>query len=230
MVRAELEKQGLAENTVIIFSSDNGYSEGVHGFSGKCLPYEEPSRSPMIIYDPRRPGNGARTPAVTAGIDVAPTLLDLAGLPIPANMDGKSLLPLLENKEPRVREFLPLMQLFGSAPTLSLAVVSEDWKYIYWAYEDDGMEAVEELFLNSKDPREMTNLAADPESRQQLEEMRSAYDAQLVHWKGNALNYNDYAQYADVFNREIEWDAKKDLYHKSAISNYKKELKSKKEQ
>ncbi len=227
MIRAELKERGLADNTIIILTSDNGYSEGTHGFSGKCLPYEEPSRAPMIIFDPHQPANGSRIKAVTAGIDVAPTLLELAGFPIPGNMDGKSLLPLLEKKETRVREFLPLMQLFGSAPTLSLAVVSEEWKYIYWAFEGDGMKATEELFNNSRDPSEMTNLATNPEFKEQLEKMRKQYDAQLVHWKTEAVDYNDYAQYADIFDRTVPWETKKDRYHRASMGNYKKEMETK---
>ncbi len=227
MIRAELKERGLADNTIIILTSDNGYSEGAHGFSGKCLPYEEPSRAPMIIFDPNQPANGSRIKAVTAGIDVAPTLLELAGVPIPENMDGKSLLPLLEKKEVRVRGFLPLMQLFGSAPTLSLAVVSEEWKYIYWAFAGDGMKATEELFNNDRDPLEMTNLASNPEFKEQLEKMRKQYDAQLIHWKTEAVDYNDYAQYAEIFDRTVPWETKKDRYHRASMGNYKKEIETK---
>ena len=227
MIRDELEKRGLANNTVIVLTSDNGYSEGAHGFSGKCLPYEEPSRAPMIIYDPRQPANGSRISALTAGIDVAPTLLDMAGVPIPGNMDGKSLLPLLEKKKRRVREYLPLIQLYGSAPTLSLSIVSEDWKYIYWAYAGDGMKPVEELFHISKDPLEMHNLAKNPEFRPVLETMRRQYDLQLARWKSNAVKYNDYAQYAEVFDRSVPWEDKKNLYHRAAIKSYEKEKKVK---
>jgi len=226
MIRQELEERGLTDRTVIVLTSDNGYSEGAHGFSGKCLPYEEPSRSPMIIYAPHRPANGSRIKAVTAGIDVAPTLLNLAGVPIPENMDGKSLLPLLEGKTARVRDVLPLMQLYGSAPTHSLAVVSEDWKYVYWAFEGDGMEATEELFHNQNDPLEMVNLATNPEFREQLELMRKKYSAQLVRWKANAVVYNGYSQYAQIFDRTVPWAEKKDLYRPAPMGSYQKEMKA----
>lgn len=176
MIRENLESQGLAKNTIIILSSDNGYSEGAHGFSGKCLPYEEPSRAPLIIFDPRDTHAGTRIATITAGIDMAPTMLGMAGLPIPENMDGKSLIPLLNGKTDTVHESLPLMQLFGSAPTRSLALVTDEWKYIYWPFEDGEMKATEELFHLSKDPLEMTNLASNPENQFKLEEMRKYYD------------------------------------------------------
>ena len=226
MIRQELEERGLADNTVIILTSDNGYSEGAHGFSGKCLPYEEPSRAPMIIYDPlHSAAKGSRIKAVTAGIDVAPTLLELAGLPIPENMDGKSLLPLLKKNRARVREVLPLIQLYGSAPTLSLGMVSEDWKYVYWAFEGDGMTATEELFHMSKDPLEMANLAKNPEFQKQLEWMRKQYDEKLVHWKNDGVNYNNYSSYVKIFNRTVPWEEKKDLYPKAPLASYQKEIK-----
>lgn len=227
MIRASLEEQGLADNTVIILTSDNGYSEGAHGFSGKCLPYEEPSRAPMVIFDPRNPGQGKHIKAVTAGLDVPPTLLGMAGLDVPDYMDGENLQPLLAGEKERVRETLPLMQLFGSAPTLSLAVVSEDWKYIYWAYEGDGMVASEELFNPSRDASEMKNLAANPEYSEQLGTMRKAYDVQITLWKQNALDFNDYSQYGTIFDRSVPWETKSGLYHRAAMGNYKKETQGK---
>ena len=224
MIRKELVKQGLADNTVIILSSDNGYSEGVHGFSGKCLPYEEPSRAPLIIFDPRNPKNGRRVNTITAGIDLAPTMLKMAGLAIPTNMDGVDLQPLLTDQKSKVHDFLPLMQLFGSAPTQSLAVVTDEWKYIYWGFEDGEVKATEELFHLSKDSLEMTNLAQNPEYEAKLNEMRQKYDAQLTHWKATAVDYNDYQNYATIFDRTVSWQDKKDLYAKASMSTYQKEI------
>ena len=68
MIREGLEREGLAENTVIIFTSDNGYNSGSHGFGDKVIPYEEGSKSPLIIYDPRLPKQhaGKVSEAVTA--------------------------------------------------------------------------------------------------------------------------------------------------------------------
>ena len=76
MIREELVRQGLDRNTVIIFTSDNGYNAGSHGFGDKVLPYEEASKAPLIIYDPRLPAgkNGQACAAVTGNIDLAPTL------------------------------------------------------------------------------------------------------------------------------------------------------------
>ena len=154
MIRDELEKQGIAENTVVIYTSDNGYICGSHGYGSKVLPMEESSRVPLMIYDPRSSNSGKqlRSAALTGNIDFAPTMLELAGLPIPENMDGVSLLPLVKDPSVDVREQLALMNLYGEEPTRSLSVLTKDWKYNYWWYGDEEMEPTEELFDLSNDP------------------------------------------------------------------------------
>ena len=124
MIREELQAQGLSENTVILFLTDNGYNCGSHDFGGKVMPYEEGSRSPMIVYDPRHPvsGKGMRSKSVVGNTDIAPTILDLAGVPIPDIMDGKSLMPLLDDPGLKLRESLLLINVWGSEPTHALTV------------------------------------------------------------------------------------------------------------
>ena len=115
MIREALEQEGLADDTVIIFTSDNGYNSGSHGFGDKVIPYEEGSKSPLIIYDPRLPPQRAGTvsEAVTANVDMAATIFALAGVAAPDGIDGKNLLPLLTNPSGQVRDVLPLVQLLG---------------------------------------------------------------------------------------------------------------------
>src|SRR5262249_25733899 len=93
MIRDGLDRMGLAENTVIIFTSDNGYNPGSHGFGDKVIPYEEGSKSPLIIYDPRLPEEhaGAVSEALTANVDMPATLFALAGVPAPPDIDGRNL-------------------------------------------------------------------------------------------------------------------------------------------
>src|SRR5690606_32664538 len=88
-IREELEAQGVADNTVVIFTSDNGFFCGSHFFQGKALPYEESARAPLIIHDPRQPAarRGARCASLTGSIDLALTMLALAGVEVPENMD-----------------------------------------------------------------------------------------------------------------------------------------------
>ena len=95
---AELETCGLASNTVVIFTSDNGEFLGERGLAGKWFMYEESIRTPLIICDPRSPARkrGRSETALTLNLDFAPTMLELAGVQPPAAMQGRSLIPLIK--------------------------------------------------------------------------------------------------------------------------------------
>ena len=82
MILEALKETGTAQNTVVIYTSDNGFLCGSHGYGSKVLPYEESVRVPMIIFDPRHvsAGKRLRSDALTGNIDIAPTILELAGL------------------------------------------------------------------------------------------------------------------------------------------------------
>ncbi|MCK5940566.1 MAG: sulfatase-like hydrolase/transferase, partial [Planctomycetes bacterium] len=92
-ILAELERKGLADDTVVVFTSDNGYFLGERGLAGKWLIYEESIRVPLIVHDPRAPAarRGVVSDAMALNVDLAPTLLALAGVVAPADYDGRSL-------------------------------------------------------------------------------------------------------------------------------------------
>ncbi len=230
MIREELAKHNLTEKTVIIFASDNGYANGAHGYGAKVLPYEEFARVPLMIYDPRHSVSGKklRSKALTGGCDIAPTILELAGLSIPGNIDGKSLLPLLDKPESDIREVLPLMNVFGKDPVHHLAVVSKEWKYNYWWFAKEGLEPAEELFNTEEDMYEMKNLISDAKSKNALEAMRKRYDEQLALYKKNVVSYNGYAKYGELFDRNIPWRKKNFSRNKSGSDKSDKKKKKKK--
>lgn len=209
MIREELEAQGVADNTVIIYTSDNGFLCGAHGYGSKVLPLEDSSRAPLMIYDPRssNAGKGLRTSALTGNIDFAPTILELAGLPVPENMDGQSLLPVLQDSDADIHEQLAFMNLYGDVPTKSLTVLTKDVKYTYWWYGDSKMTPTEDLFHLGKDPLELTNLAKNPEAESLLVKMRQKYDDELTLWKQGAEEA--YTQYGTLFDRSVPWNEKK---------------------
>nr|WP_013630189.1 sulfatase [Rubinisphaera brasiliensis]ADY61472.1 sulfatase [Rubinisphaera brasiliensis DSM 5305] len=210
MIREELDAQGIADNTVIIYTSDNGYICGAHGYGSKVLPMEESSRVPLIIYDPRSKSAGKqqRCSALTGNIDFAPTILELASLPIPENMDGVSLLPLLQDPSADVREQLAFINTFDNLPVHSLSVLTKNWKYTYWWYGNEKMQPAEELFHLSEDPLELINLADATTAYSKLNEMRKRYDAELQAWKDHAVPYNNYQKYGVLFDRSISWQDK----------------------
>jgi len=216
MVRDELKTQGLADNTVVIYTSDNGYICGSHGYGSKVLPMEESSRVPLIIYDPRSPLNGKqiRCDRLTGNIDFASTILELAGLPIPSNVDGKSLLPLLQDPVQGGHDQMSFINVYGALPTHSLSCLTRQYKYTYWWYGNDEMEPVEELFDTVNDPLELVNLAGDPNSAKILESMRRRYDQELEKWKRQAVDYNDYQRFGTLFDRTIPVEDKTSLMRK----------------
>jgi arylsulfatase A-like enzyme len=209
MIRKELDEQGIADNTVIIFTSDNGYFSGSHGLRGKVLPYEESARVPLIVYDPRREtmGKGHRVQPLTGNVDFSPTMMELAGAPIPPGLDGESLVPILDNPQKEIHESLPILNVFGPESIHFLGAVTKDWKYVYWGYEDGKMEAVEELFDTHNDPLELDNQTENPEFNPILSKMRGIYDEQLEHWK--RASRDEYAKYGILFDRNAGVEEKK---------------------
>lgn len=230
MIRKTLEEQGIADNTIIIFTSDNGYSCGAHNFGGKVLPYEEASKSPLIIYDPRTPikERGGIRDAITANIDIAPTILNYAGLKPPANMDGEDLRLLIEKPKKFKRETIALTNMWGNDEIQAMSVVSKDWKYIFWQYEDDIMNPTEELYHIGKDRLEMTNKITDPSAKKQLKKMRTLYDVHLNKLKKEATEYNSYQKYAVLFDRESTAEDKKPYLVGTYVESTKKGKSNKK--
>ncbi|QDT01977.1 Arylsulfatase [Rubripirellula lacrimiformis] len=212
MIRDELTAQGVADNTVVIYTSDNGYICGSHGYGSKVLPMEESSRVPLMIYDPRSPVSGKRLRCdrLTGNIDFAPTFLELAGLPVPSNMDGKSLLGLLQDPDQGGHDQMAFMNLFGPESNSSLTCLTPQLKYTYWWYGDDQMDPVEELFDLQNDPLELTNLASRSGSKTMLDQMRRRYDQEVARWNDQAVGYNDYRRYGVHFDRNIPISEKSD--------------------
>ena len=210
MIRDELHRQGVADNTVIIYTTDNGYFCGAHAMGGKVLSYEEGSRAPLIIYDPRHTSSGAkrRSAALTANIDIAPTILNLAGLPVPQNMDGMTLLPVLDKPSIQVRESLLLTQVWGPRETHALAVVIPRWKYIYWMYGDHDMSPAEELYDMQTDRFELTNEVKNPLCKAALTQMQTLYDKHLEQWKKDCVPDYRYRIYGRLADRNIPWSEK----------------------
>jgi arylsulfatase A-like enzyme len=139
-VRAQLTRLGLDRKTVIVFASDHGIMEGEFGLGGKALNYEPCLRIPMIVMDPRLPDarRGRRLHHQVQSIDVAPTLLDLAGLPRSASMQGASLVPLLAGAKTPWREFAFSENLWSTVfgnPRIE-SVRSAEWKYIRYFSTD----------------------------------------------------------------------------------------------
>ncbi len=206
MVLEELEKLKIGDNTIIIFSSDNGYFNGSHGLGSKVLPYEEGARTPLIIVDPRQKNKKVESVSLTGNVDITATILDYAGVAVPPIYDGKSLAPIVADPKKQVRTSLPIVQVWGPKATHCLTVMDDRYKYVYWYYEDKEKEIypTEELFDIVNDPYELVNIAGNSEYNAQLTTMRKLYDEQLKHWKNEGVKYNGYEKYSSLFIRQLQ--------------------------
>lgn len=203
MIRDAIAEAGVAENTVIIYTSDNGFLCGSHGYGSKVLPYEEASRVPLIIFDPRHDNSGKqlRCGALTGNVDFCPTILTLAGIDIPDQVDGRDLMRLYDDPAGEIHTTLPLINVWGPQAVHSLAVVTRDWKYVYWAYDQGDFEPAEELYHLGGDRLERTNLAAADSAQDDLNRMRAIYDDAVTDWKQSAVPYHNYQKFGEFFSR-----------------------------
>lgn len=178
-IMAALRDGGHDGNTVVIFTSDNGALLGAHGLGGKWLMYEESIRVPLIVRDPRLPPSqrGRRCTEMALSIDLAPTVLGLAGLPAPAAMQGRDLGPLVRGEPVRWREDWYYEHTYADPPQhpipRSEGVRSTRWKYTRYT---DVTPVYEQLFDLAEDPREMHNLAGDPAHAAMLTTLRTRCD------------------------------------------------------
>jgi arylsulfatase A-like enzyme len=179
---AELDKLGLAENTMVIYTSDNGYYLGDHGLGDKRSAYEESLRIPLLLRYPKLGLKSALVDEPVLNIDLAPTLIQYAGLRAPAEMQGQSWRPLLERKNPgpppgwRTSFFYEYFFEHGfPVPTL-FAVRTETAKLIKYKEHDDWTE----LFDLVKDPYEMKNLNREPAAAKLRTALDAEYDRQKL--------------------------------------------------
>jgi N-acetylglucosamine-6-sulfatase len=168
---AALEEHGVLDDTIIVFASDNGYFLGEHGRHDKRIAYDEAMRIAFVVRYPRTGLQGATIEGLALNLDLAPTLLDFTGVPIPGTMRGLSLRPLLEGKASTVRDdmfYEYWVELTHYIPR-TLCVRTEDWKYIEYPDLDD----IDELYDLKSDPAELHNLSQAPEHAEKKREMKA---------------------------------------------------------
>ncbi|MDH5821648.1 sulfatase [Luteimonas sp. RD2P54] len=167
-----LEETGLADSTLVIYMGDNGFLLGEHGLIDKRNAYEESMRVPMLAWAPGFIAPGSKIGAMVRNIDIAPTLLELAGAAAPIVMDGRSVLPLLRGAPAD----WPLEMLyeyywedaFPHTPTV-FALRDQRYKYIYY----HGVWDSAELYDLQADPQERSNLIRDPAQRDRAAAMKA---------------------------------------------------------
>jgi len=173
-ITKQLEASGQTDNTVIIFMGDNGFFLGEKGLADKWYPLEESIRVPLLIYDPRCDKNqrGKKIDDLALNIDIAPTVLDLAAVERPSQMQGQSLLNLMEGKNNSWRKDFLIEHLFEhKLIPKSEALRGKKWKYLRYMPEGDAV--YEELYNLEADPLEVNNFAANGQMTQTLTKLRT---------------------------------------------------------
>jgi arylsulfatase A-like enzyme len=191
-VLTTLKEEGLAENTIIVYSADNGYYMGDRGFAGKWSHYEQSLRVPLIVYDPRPMTDSLRGRVVdqfVMNLDLPTTFLTWAGVDVPEKYQGLDLSGIVAGKEPDHWREDMFFEHVVLRPTISWeGVRNKRYKYARYFDQETDNEFLHDL-LN--DPDELTNLARDPKFAQTLTEMRERTD-ELVDQYGGPLANSKY--------------------------------------
>lgn len=177
-VLAELERKNLTNNTVIVLWGDHGWHLGDHGLWNKHSNFEQATRTPMIIVDP-----SVNKPVVVNSpvefLDIFPTLCDLAGVKIPADMDGKSLKSTLSNPAKPVKSYA--VSQFPRGPRMGYSLRTERYRYTVWvSWKDRQLDInkviATELYDYEKDPLETVNVADKKEYAEVLSTMKAHFE------------------------------------------------------
>lgn len=177
VMRKKLDEKRIKDNTIIIFMGDNGFYLGEHGMAGKWFAHEESIRIPFIIYNPQLKENlkGKEISNMILNIDVAPTILSLAGLEVPSSMQGMNVLPLIEdNNIPWRSDFFYEHTI--DIPTIpkSYAVITKDYKYIEYPEIEPGFR---EFYDRKNDPKEKDNLISNKLYSKLIEQYKIKLDS-----------------------------------------------------
>lgn len=189
-IRAELKKLGLDKNTVIIYTSDNGFFAGSKQLMGKALLYEESVKAPMIVYDPTisKKEGFRRENGLISHVDIAPTILDIAGIKIPKNYPGDSFMPIVHDEKEIIHEAVygennyddnypissevPPTEHYQSIR--SKFVRTSNYKYIRY---HENNPVIEHLYKIEEDPLESNNIIDDPGYANIARELRARLNA-----------------------------------------------------
>src|SRR5947209_5857355 len=159
-----LDKEGLAENTIVVYSSDQGFYLGEHGWFDKRWIFEESLRTPLLVRWPGTAKAGTTNGQIVSNLDFAPTFLEAAGVKVPAEVQGKSFIPLLKGETPadwRKSFYYHYYEYPGPHSVhRHYGVVTDRYKLVYF-YEPE--MNYWELFDLQKDPKELRSVFGRPE-------------------------------------------------------------------
>jgi arylsulfatase A-like enzyme len=168
-----LDDHGLAENTIVIYSSDQGFFLGEHGWYDKRWMFEESFKMPFVIRWPGKVKPGSRPEALIQNIDYAPTFLEAAGMPVPEEIQGRSIVPVLKDSSKSVRDSLyyAYYELGEHNVPQHYGIRTRTHKLFYIPSTQEW-----QMFDLVKDPGEMTNVHGNPEYASIKKDLTAEYD------------------------------------------------------
>lgn len=172
-----LDELGIAENTIVIYTSDQGWYLGDHGWFDKRWMYEESFRTPLIVRWPKKIKPGSVCTQMAMNLDFAETFLEAAGAPIPTDMQGASLVPLMEGKQPvdwRTAMYYHYYEFPGAhSVARHYGIRTDRYKLIHY-YPHDGNPTMDqwELFDLQQDPDELQNIYSKAEHKERIAELK----------------------------------------------------------
>ncbi|VAW24828.1 Arylsulfatase [hydrothermal vent metagenome] len=196
-----LEKNGLADNTIVVYTSDQGFYLGEHGWFDKRFMYKESFRTPLLVRYPKEIKPGTKIDKLVQNIDFAPTLLDYAGVGIPSDMQGVSFRGLVSGKTNKYRD--AVYYTYYEYPSVHMVkrhygVATERYKLIHFYYDIDEWE----LYDLEKDPNEMRSVYNDPEYADVRKEMHAKLDKLRTYYGDSDENDEKYLKaYLEHINK-----------------------------
>jgi arylsulfatase A-like enzyme len=178
-----LDEMGLSENTLVVYTSDQGFYLGEHGWFDKRFMYEESFRMPLLMRLPKTIESGTILTPIVQNLDFAPTFLDLAGITVPADMQGQSLVPLLKGENPadlRKSIYYHYYEYPGAHMVKRHYGIRNDrYKLIHFYYDIDAWE----LYDLKNDPHELNNLIDNPDYQDLIGSMKEELKHLQIQYK-----------------------------------------------
>ncbi len=200
-----LDQHGLTQNTLIMYTSDQGFYLGEHGWFDKRFVYQESFRTPLLVRWPGVIAPGSRNAQMVQNLDFAQTILEAAQVEVPNDMQGESLLPLFKGEEEKWNRDAVYYHYY-EYPSIHMvkrhyAIVSEEYKLIHFYYDVDEWE----LYDRKNDPYEMNNVYHDSKYTQVVSDMKQRLnDIRKKYGDSKELDQkyvNDYLEKINAINK-----------------------------
>lgn len=178
-----LEESGLAENTIVVYTSDQGFYLGEHGWFDKRFIYDESFKTPLLIRWPNEIKAGTTNDEMVQNLDFAQTFLEAAGIDAPTDMQGESLIPLMKGEEEKWDRDAVYYHYY-EYPAVHMVkrhygIVTKEYKLIHFYYDVDEWE----LYDRKKDTQEMNNVFNDPAYAEVIKELKIKLDELRIKYK-----------------------------------------------